>query len=213
MEGWATEQHENVAVVTFVHPPENLLGFRYLAELDQILVDLSDELSIRMIVITGGVEGFFVGHADLGDVEALMQGRKGAGEPDWWNLTLERISSISQPVVAAVNGQAWGGWLRTSAGLPDAGGKPERALPFRGGRRWGDSGRRRHAASAETSRTVCSCSHDHERGNGRRPAGIGARPGQCCAAPRRFHPTRSRLERTDRSPAASLACGGKTCTT
>ncbi len=109
MEGWATEQHENVAVVTFVHPPENLLGFRYLAELDQILVDLSDELSIRMIVITGGVEGFFVGHADLGDVEALMQGRKGAGEPDWWNLTLERISSISQPVVAAVNGQAWGG--------------------------------------------------------------------------------------------------------
>ena len=109
MEGWNTEQRGNVAVITFVHPPENLLGFRYLAELNQVLLDLSDEPSVRMIVITGGVDGFFVGHADLGDVEALVEGRKGAGEPDWWNLTLERISSISQPVVAAVNGQAWGG--------------------------------------------------------------------------------------------------------
>jgi enoyl-CoA hydratase/carnithine racemase len=106
---WIVSRHAAVAVVTFVRPPENLLSFVLLEELDDRLVDLSADATVSVIVLTGGVSGFFVGHADLGDVGRLVDDRPGPGSPDAWTTTLERISQIPQPVVAAVNGQAWGG--------------------------------------------------------------------------------------------------------
>ena len=116
---WTVEHRGPVAVVTFVRPPENLLSFVLLDALDEVLVALAGDRSVSVIVLTGGVAGYFVGHADLGDVDRLVfDGANadgsgalapGAGSPDAWHTTLERISQIPQPVVAAVNGQAWGG--------------------------------------------------------------------------------------------------------
>ena len=106
---WIVERHGAVAVVTFVRPPENLLSFALLAELDERLVELSADATVSVIVLTGGVPGFFVGHADLDDVDRLVDDAPGPGSPDAWTTTLERISQVTQPVIAAVNGQAWGG--------------------------------------------------------------------------------------------------------
>jgi enoyl-CoA hydratase/carnithine racemase len=106
---WTVTRHGVVAVITFHRPPENLLGFVLLEELDEVLLACSRDESVSVIVLTGGLAGYFVGHADLGDVDRLVHALPGPGSPDAWSTTLERLSQVDQPVVAAVNGQAWGG--------------------------------------------------------------------------------------------------------
>jgi enoyl-CoA hydratase/carnithine racemase len=106
---WRMERHGAVAVLLFDRPPENLMTYLLLDELDSLLHEIAHDSSVTVVVLTGAVDGYFVGHADLDDVEQLVTGRPGPGDPDAWGRTLERIAAIPQPVVAAVNGQAWGG--------------------------------------------------------------------------------------------------------
>lgn len=98
-----------VAVVTFTRPPENLMSFLLLEELDEVLVALSGKPAVHVVMLTGGVPGYFVGHADLGDVGRLVDDTEGPGSPEAWGIVTDRLRVIDQPVVAAVNGQAWGG--------------------------------------------------------------------------------------------------------
>jgi enoyl-CoA hydratase len=107
--GWRVEAHGPVAVVVFERPPENLMSYLLLDELDDLLATLAADESVTVLVITGGIDGYFVGHADLDDVDQLVFDRPGSGDPDAWGRTLARFASMPQPVVAAVNGQAWGG--------------------------------------------------------------------------------------------------------
>ena len=106
---WSVDRADATAIVTFTRPPQNLLSFVLLDELDAILVELSANSSVSVIMLTGAVPGYFVGHADLEDVGRLVDDADGPGGPDAWTTTLERMSEVTQPVVAAVNGQAWGG--------------------------------------------------------------------------------------------------------
>lgn len=107
---WESELRDRVAVLRYVRPPDNLLGFADLAELDESLQRLGADERARVIVLTGGIPGYFAAHADLADVGALVHGgTTGPHGPDVWGRALARISAIPQPVIAAVNGQAWGG--------------------------------------------------------------------------------------------------------
>jgi enoyl-CoA hydratase/carnithine racemase len=110
---WDAELRGRVAVLTYTRPPENVLGFADLAQLDATLQRWGGDERARVIVLTGGIRGYFAAHADLADVGALAHGSTagphGADGPDAWGRALTRISAIPQPVIAAVNGQAWGG--------------------------------------------------------------------------------------------------------
>jgi enoyl-CoA hydratase/carnithine racemase len=109
---WDRDLHDGIAVLTYTRPPENVLGFADLAELDRALQSLADEERARVIVLTGGIPGYFVAHADLADVGALVHGTDTGPEgPAAWQRTLKRMSAVPQPVIAAINGQAWGGGL------------------------------------------------------------------------------------------------------
>jgi enoyl-CoA hydratase len=109
---WDAERHGRVTVLTYTRPPQNLLGFADLAELDQVLQHWADDERARVIVLTGGLPGYFAAHADLADVAALVHGTvTGSHGPDAWRGALARIAAIPQPVIAAINGQAWGGGL------------------------------------------------------------------------------------------------------
>jgi enoyl-CoA hydratase/carnithine racemase len=109
---WNAELRGHVAVLTYTRPPQNLLGFADLAELDQVLEHWAGDERARLIVLTGGLAGYFAAHADLADVAALVHGAAtGPHGPDAWPRALARISAIPQPVIAAINGQAWGGGL------------------------------------------------------------------------------------------------------
>jgi len=107
---WNAELRGRVAILTYTRPPENVLGFADLAQLDATLQRWGGDERARVIVLAGGIPGCFAAHADLADVGALVHGSTaGPHGPDAWGRALTRISAIPQPVIAAVNGQAWGG--------------------------------------------------------------------------------------------------------
>jgi enoyl-CoA hydratase len=106
---WKVDQHGAVAVATFVRPPRNFMSFAAMGELGALLGELAERDDISVVVLTGGVPGYFVAHADLDDLGRLAQGQPTDGDPRSWGQTLALIESMPQPVVAALNGQTWGG--------------------------------------------------------------------------------------------------------
>lgn len=111
---WTVERRGAIAVATFRRPPRNLMSFLAMTELEQVLLGLAADDDVNLVVLTGGVPGYFVAHADLDDLRALGQGQTVEGDPGSWGRTLALLGSMPQPVVAAVNGQAWGGGCELS---------------------------------------------------------------------------------------------------
>ncbi len=109
MSYFAVEHHDRVALVTFTRPPRNLMSMAAMGELEALLGTLAERSTTNVIVLTGGVPGYFVAHADLDDLAALGRGEAVEGDPGSWGRVCTLLESIPQPVVAAVNGQAWGG--------------------------------------------------------------------------------------------------------
>jgi enoyl-CoA hydratase len=80
-----------------------------MSELEQVSAGIADETEVAVLVLTGGVDGYFVAHADLDDLTKLGRGEPVEGDPGSWGRTFAQLESMPQPVVAAVDGQAWGG--------------------------------------------------------------------------------------------------------
>jgi len=99
-----------IAIATFSNPPRNLLGFAGMAQLERLVEAVASDDSINLLIVTGGAAGYFVGHAEIEDLTRLAD-RDGLGSIDTavWARTFDRLRSMPQPVIAAVNGQAWGG--------------------------------------------------------------------------------------------------------
>jgi enoyl-CoA hydratase/carnithine racemase len=114
MPHWEVEPRGAIAVLTFTRPPRNFMSFAAMGELGDRLEELADRDDVSVIVLTGGVPGYFVAHADLDDLARLGRGEPVTGDPASWGRTLARIESLPQPVVAAINGQAWGGGCELS---------------------------------------------------------------------------------------------------
>lgn len=106
---WTLEHHGVVAVATFRRPPRNFMSFVALEELEALLGELTKRDDVSAVVVTGGTPGYFAAHADLDDLVRLGRGQPVEGDPLTWHRTLGLIESMPQPVIAAVNGQAWGG--------------------------------------------------------------------------------------------------------
>lgn len=111
---WHLSERGTIAVVTFTRPPRNFMNFAAMGELGDRLEELAGRDDVSVVVLTGGVPGYFVAHADLDDLSRLGRGEPVDGDPLSWGRTLALIESLPQPVVAAVNGQAWGGGCELS---------------------------------------------------------------------------------------------------
>lgn len=109
MGSFTTTHHEQVALVTFERPPRNLMSMAAMTELEGVLEELAADEGVNVVVLTGGVPGYFVAHADLDDLAALGRGEAVEGDPASWGRALALIESMPQPVIAAVNGFAMGG--------------------------------------------------------------------------------------------------------
>jgi enoyl-CoA hydratase/carnithine racemase len=69
---------------------------------------------VTLVMLTGGVDGFFIAHADLDDLAKLSRGEEVPGELRSWVDALALLESMPQPTVAAIDGQAWGGGCETA---------------------------------------------------------------------------------------------------
>jgi enoyl-CoA hydratase/carnithine racemase len=109
MSDWTLTEDDGMAVLTFARPPRNFMSFAAITELGERLRELGERTDVSVVVLTGGVPGYFVAHADLDDLARLGRGEPVEGDPRAWNTTLARIEELPQPIVAAINGQCWGG--------------------------------------------------------------------------------------------------------
>jgi enoyl-CoA hydratase len=112
---WTLSEHGPIAVLTFERPPANWMSLAAMTELLAKLEPLAarpEETTV--VMLTGGVDGYFVAHADLDDLAEFAAGRAPAGDPGAWGKVLALVEAMAQPVVAAIDGQAWGGGCELS---------------------------------------------------------------------------------------------------
>ncbi|GAA4294472.1 enoyl-CoA hydratase [Actinomadura luteofluorescens] len=109
---WSREDGGGVAVLTYRNPPRNFLTFAALEELDAQLARVETDPDVRVVMLTGGVPGYFIAHADLDELAELSRGP--VPRARIWYTAMRRIERIPQPVIAAIDGQAWGGGLELS---------------------------------------------------------------------------------------------------
>ncbi len=106
---WTVDRRGAIALVIFHRPPRNLMNMAAMTELEGVLGELATDSSVNVVVIASDVPGYFVAHADVEDLAALGRGEPVEGDPGSWMRAFALMASMPQPVVAAVDGQAWGG--------------------------------------------------------------------------------------------------------
>jgi enoyl-CoA hydratase len=112
---WTVEVTERIAVLTFTRPNSNWMSIAAMTDLADTLDEVAGRTSdATVVVLTGGVDGYFIAHADVDDLAALGRGEPVEGDPRTWRRALATLESMPQPAVAAIDGQAWGGGCETA---------------------------------------------------------------------------------------------------
>ena len=110
MPNWTTELHGPVALLTFTRPPQNLMNFAAVIELGDALEDFAARTEqVKIVMLTGGVDGVFINHAELSDLARAGQGRATEQELGSWARAERLLEEIPQPTIAAIDGLASGG--------------------------------------------------------------------------------------------------------
>ena len=106
--------------LTFTRSPPHLMSLADMTELADALGDLAlrtDEAIL--VVLAGGVDGYFLADADRDELARLAgsEGLEGAlveGDPGAWHRALSTLESMPQPTVAAIDGHVGGGACATA---------------------------------------------------------------------------------------------------
>lgn len=102
------EKEEGIATITFNRPEVfNAINFDTLAELGYLADQISQDDSIRCVIITGGPK-FFAAGADITMLSELKPG-EGESFADKAHSPLDKLANLNKPVIAAIAGLALGG--------------------------------------------------------------------------------------------------------
>lgn len=116
-------RHDGPVVVATMHnPPRNLLNAAMVEELHTLVDMLPGDETARVLILTGGADGIFITHYDVGELSAISDVvRKqpapasdaapapGQRELHALNRLSLKLAALPQPVIAAINGTAMGG--------------------------------------------------------------------------------------------------------
>ncbi|HLQ62776.1 MAG TPA: enoyl-CoA hydratase/isomerase family protein, partial [Candidatus Acidoferrales bacterium] len=86
----------------------NAIGLGTMAELDEALREAARS-EARVVVVRGAGERAFVSGGDLKELESLRTEREGSELASRMRAILDRLSALPQPVICALNGDAYGG--------------------------------------------------------------------------------------------------------
>jgi enoyl-CoA hydratase/carnithine racemase len=118
-----TRREGAVVVATLVNPPKNFMNARMVEEMLAVVDGIASDGSVRALIFTGGADGIFITHYDVGELSVLsdaVRERPPAppAQPETERTApelhpLDRLSlklrDMPQPVIAAINGTAMGG--------------------------------------------------------------------------------------------------------
>src|SRR3990172_10885636 len=90
-------------LATLANPPRNLLNAPMVAELTALAGDVENDTEVRTLILTGGVEGIFITHYDVGELSTVserMQGSAGGpSELHGMHQLLLKLQRLPQPVI------------------------------------------------------------------------------------------------------------------
>ena len=116
-----TRREGATLVATLNNPPKNFLNAPMVTELTALVASLADDPEVRVLVFTGGVDGIFITHYDVGELSMLSDRiQDSAGDPGVpgelhaMDKLLLAIQDLPQPVIAAINGNVMGGGCELS---------------------------------------------------------------------------------------------------
>ncbi len=99
----------HVGVITIDRPHvRNAIGVRTMGELEAALVDAGRQ-DVAVLVITGGGDRAFVSGGDLKELEAIRTVEDAEAMALRMRSVLDRLIEMPMPVIAALNGHAYGG--------------------------------------------------------------------------------------------------------
>lgn len=114
---------DSVALVTISNPPEGFMNAQTLEELGGVVETLEANDAVRAVVFTGGVDGVFIRHYDVRDLEKMahdLRERNIAFSDDRLiperdiDRLFDRMENSAKPMIAAINGFCMGGGLEFS---------------------------------------------------------------------------------------------------
>lgn len=109
------ETSNGVAVVTVDNPPVNALANAVLEALGDVATALAADREVRAVVLAGAGDKAFMAGADLAEFQRLLDGEGSIEEHvEISRRSLERLTALPQPVVAAVQAAAMGGGLEVA---------------------------------------------------------------------------------------------------
>lgn len=97
-----------VRKITFSNPPLNLVVPETLSSLNQAIKDLSKDDSVKVVIVTSDVPGYFFNHFDMNAFSNFMK-QVGANSKPLWLELMSNLSAAPFITIASIHGRTQGG--------------------------------------------------------------------------------------------------------
>jgi enoyl-CoA hydratase len=123
-----TTRHDGpVLIATMSNPPKNFLNAPMVTELHALADQLAGDTDVRVLIVTGGAEGIFITHYDVGELSTASDATRARpatpertdaapAELHAMHRLILKLQALPQPVIAAINGTAMGGGCELALG-------------------------------------------------------------------------------------------------
>jgi enoyl-CoA hydratase/carnithine racemase len=102
---------DGIARVTIDHPPINLFDLALMLELDRFGREVSDDASVRVVVVDSADPDFFIAHADVSLILGLPREERDTpnGELGFFHAMCDRFRTMPKATIAVIEGRVRGG--------------------------------------------------------------------------------------------------------